>query len=87
MGNINIFNHFELLWTPTRICNHLFNVSYLGSDHLSGVNTPQKRLLRELLDDYGTPSLRPVHNLSRAVEVKLRLLIAQVISFVSISYV
>ncbi|XP_072023931.1 neuronal acetylcholine receptor subunit alpha-10-like [Amphiura filiformis] len=49
--------------------------------HGNGIETPHKRLLQDLLDAYGAPSLRPVRNLTTSVQIQLRLLIAQVIKF------
>ncbi|XP_072164228.1 neuronal acetylcholine receptor subunit alpha-10-like [Diadema setosum] len=41
----------------------------------------QKELSNYLLDDYGSPTLRPVKNVSQPVQVFFRILIAQVIDF------
>ena len=45
--------------------------------------SPEKRLLKKLIDAYGAPSIRPVHNSSSTVHVLFRMLIAQIIEFVS----
>ena len=43
----------------------------------------QKRLSDDLLSKYGSTALRPVKNISKPVQVSFRILVRQVIDFVS----
>ena len=46
----------------------------------------QKRLSDDLLSKYGSTALRPVKNISQPVNVSFRILVRQVIDFVSKSF-
>ena len=68
---------------PNNIHLDVFVLFLLGA--LSGFGSDQKDLLVDLEDSYGPRSLRPVKNSSEVTEVVFRLLIAQLIDFVSIT--